>query len=439
MLGILVRLRIGFICCRKWGEVIIYLIFMRSVILIVSWDIDKVVSNLIVEVDRVSWCLLIISVWVVLIRIKASRRVNINNKYKRKFLLLKILLLIRLVFRFRFSDFILFFIRFECCLIPILLLILGWGYQPERAQAGIYILFYTLFGSFPLLFLLLNWKWGLGSVYIGFKREGVASVAINIFLVGAFLIKFPLYGVHLWLLKAHVEAPVAGSIVLAGVLLKLGGYGLIRSLGVFSGLCGWVLESLVCISIWGGAVVRIGCLRQMDIKLLIARSSVVHIRICVSGLMVIRGWGYKGCLVAIVAHGLCSSGLFYIARLVYDCRHSRSICISKGLLNLMPRVRLWWFLLVRTNIAAPPRINLLGEVLLLSSIVRWRNRIWLGLGVLSFFGAGYRVYLFSLSQHGSTGRGIRGFKRCRVLGFIVIFLHWSPLNLLILMRFSLNY
>ena len=186
------------------------------------------------------------------------------------------------------SDFIFFYLRFESCLIPIFFIIFGWGYQPERAQAGIYMLFYTLFGSLPLFFLIVNKRnCGIGYMYdLGvLNRE---SIVFFVFLVGAFLVKFPIYSVHLWLLKAHVEAPVAGSIILAGVILKLGGYGLIRFLPSTVNAPSLFREIILCLSLWGGVVVSLRCLRQIDMKLLIARSSVVHIRICIGGLFVLR-------------------------------------------------------------------------------------------------------------------------------------------------------
>jgi NADH-ubiquinone oxidoreductase chain 4 len=113
----------------------------------------------------------------------------------------------------------------------------------------------------------------------------------------------------------------------------------------------------------------------VDIKLLIARSSVVHIRICVAGLFIFREWAYKGCLIVIVGHGLCSSGLFFLANRAYERTGRRRILVSKGLLSIAPRLRLWWFLLVAANIAAPPSLNLLGEVRLMISLVGWDYRV----------------------------------------------------------------
>jgi len=155
------------------------------------------------------------------------------------------------------------------------------------------------------------------------------------------LVKIPIYRVHLWLPKAHVEAPVAGSMILAGVLLKLGGYGIYRVSLLINIRLLLSLERLILSFTFIGALfVGFICMRQVDVKSLIAYSSVCHIRFVIGGLLVISVWGLIGSLVLILGHGLCSSGLFCVSNMVYERLFTRNIIIIKGIILIFPSIAL---------------------------------------------------------------------------------------------------
>lgn len=383
-------------------------------------------------VDVISYGLILLSFWICgLIFISREKIYKYNNKVNFFNLIILFLLLI-LVFTFIRINFFLFYLFFERRLIPTFFLILGWGYQPERLQAGFYLLFYTLFASLPLLLSILFCYRDIGSLNYFIFRVDYSFNLIYFCLIMAFLVKIPIFFVHLWLPKAHVEAPVSGSIILAGVLLKLGGYGLLRVFVLIQSFAVKYNLIFYVISLVGGVLIRLVCLIQVDIKALIAYSSVAHMGIVIAGLITLSIWGFLGSYVLIIGHGLCSSGLFCLSNIVYERTGSRSIFINKGLINFIPRIRLWWFLIASRNIAAPPSLNLVGEVFLLNSIISWSFIRILIIRLLSFFSAAYSLYLFSLSQHGNYYSLSINFSSGSVRENLTLILHWVPLNLLIL-------
>lgn len=151
-----------------------------------------------------------------------------------------------------------------------------------------------------------------------------------------FFVKIPIYLIHLWLPKAHVEAPISGSIILAGVILKLGGYGLFRVIKIFLNIGLKINFIFITISLIGRVYISLICLQQRDIKLLIAYSSVSHIGLVLRGLLTLNLMGMWGRLVLILGHGLCSSGLFCLANISYERLNRRSLYLNKGLMNFMP-------------------------------------------------------------------------------------------------------
>nr|AJA05985.1 NADH dehydrogenase subunit 4 [Luehdorfia chinensis] len=383
--------------------------------------------------DFISFGLIMLSIWICLLMIMASESLYKNKFYINFFLINIIILLIMLYLTFSMMNLFMFYLFFEGSLIPTLMLIIGWGYQPERIQAGMYLLFYTLFASLPLLmgiFFIFN-KFNFMMIYfLKFYNSNLYLLYLSMIL--AFLVKMPMYFVHLWLPKAHVEAPVSGSMILAGIMLKLGGYGMLRLMIFFQNLSLKMNFIWVTISLVGGFYISLKCYCQVDMKSLIAYSSVAHMKLVICGIMTLNYWGYLGSYIMMIGHGLCSSGMFVLANINYERLHSRSLFINKGLINFMPSMSLWWFLMMSSNMAAPPSLNLMGEISLINSLVSWSWLSMFMLILISFFSAGYSLYLYSYTQHGKYNLGIFSFYMGVSREYLMLMLHWLPLNLLVL-------
>nr|YP_008963562.1 NADH dehydrogenase subunit 4 [Curetis bulis]AFV13317.1 NADH dehydrogenase subunit 4 [Curetis bulis] len=383
--------------------------------------------------DMISFGLILLSIWVCALMIMASENLYKTNLYVNFFLLNILLLLVLLYLTFSVMNMFMFYLFFEASLIPTLMLIVGWGYQPERIQAGMYLLFYTLFMSLPLLlsiFFLYN-KTNCLMMYM-MKFYDMNLFFFYVSMIMAFLVKMPMYFVHLWLPKAHVEAPISGSMILAGVMLKLGGYGLLRVMIFLQKINTKLSFIWIIISLIGGFYISLKCFCQFDMKSLIAYSSVAHMSLVIGGIMTMNYWGYVGSYVLMIGHGLCSSGLFCLSNINYERLNSRSLFLNKGMMSFMPSMSMWWFLLLSSNMAAPPSLNLMGEINLIMSLVSWSKISMIMLILISFFSAGYSLYLYSYSQHGKYSMSIFSFYSGLSREYLMLSLHWIPLNLMIL-------
>lgn len=312
----------------------------------------------------------------------------------KKLAILLFLLIFTITFFFLIRRIVVLYTLFEISLIPIFIIIIGWGYQIERLNASMRIIFYTLTASLPLLVMLLFFSRNLNSRLISrFFNCLVLNNVISLFFTIAFLVKTPMFLVHLWLPKAHVEAPVYGSIILAALLLKLGTYGLYHFF--YLAYLRSFLTTIFRISFIRCFLVRFACLRMLDLKVVIAYSSVAHIALVIFLFLLLNSLREMGGVGIMLTHGITSAPLFYLAYILYERRHRRSLILNKSIVNFIPRLSFIWFLILMLNMAAPPSLNLLVELFIVINIMNQVKLLVVGLIICIIAGTAYSLIIYS--------------------------------------------
>nr|UZN43720.1 NADH dehydrogenase subunit 4 [Ixodes ovatus]UZN43733.1 NADH dehydrogenase subunit 4 [Ixodes ovatus] len=426
MLGLMMSLlmMVSMISIFSGFEILLGLIIF---LVLSSFQIFKVGSSdlsLNMGGELMSVNLFLLSEWMVILMMLVSFKENLyNSKYFMFYLQFMLFLLFMCFFSF---NLMMFYFFFEAILFPIIMMIFNWGNQPERLQAGVYMLVYTLLGSLPLFVLMMLY----GENTLNYMLlDWIFKDSVGLFfllMMSGFLVKVPMFFVHLWLPKAHVEAPVAGSMILAAILLKLGIYGIYRFKMFF------MLELinmgylLMVISVLGGVLVGVMCMFQTDIKSLIAYSSVCHMGVILGGMMNWNFWGSYGGLLLMLGHGLCSSGLFCLGNMLYERFFTRSLMLLKGLGKIFPNLSLWWFLLSVVNMSAPPSMNIFGEIFLMGSLMKFSMMFIFPIMMISFLSACYSLYMFSYINHGE-GWVYFSVKMIFIREYVILLFHFVPL------------
>ena len=403
------------------------LTFLISVILWIGFDsfigafqfitkiqwLSSLNINFILGIDGIGLLFVVLTTLIFPICILSSWK-NINKNFKEYMVLLLILESL-LIIVFTILDLLLFYIFFESILIPMFLMIGIWGSRRRKVRAAYLLFFYTLFGSVLMLVAIMSIYMQVGStdyqilLSVNFAEDRQKFLWLAFFL--SFASKIPMVPVHIWLPEAHVEAPTTGSVILAGILLKMGSYGFIRfSLPLFPYASLYFTPLVYMIATISIVYTSLTAIRQTDLKRIIAYASIAHMNLIMLGLFSLNIQGIEGSLIQMISHGVVSSALFLCVGVMYDRFHSRLIKYYGGLVLVMPVFISIFLLFTFANAALPGTCNFVGELLLFTGI--FQDNIFIAIFAAAgiVLSGAYSLWLFNRISYGNLKiQHIKGF------------------------------
>jgi proton-translocating NADH-quinone oxidoreductase chain M len=324
----------------------------------------------------------------------------------KKYLIAFLIMEFFLIGVFCVLDLLLFYIFFESVLIPMFLIIGIWGSRERKIRAAYFFFLYTLLGSVLMLLSVLYIYYQVGTtdyeVLLTFSFSSFEQKIMWFAFFASFATKVPMVPVHLWLPEAHVEAPTAGSVILAGVLLKLGTYGFIRfSFPLFPEACFFFSPFVYAMSVVGIVYTSLTAIRQSDFKRIIAYTSVAHMNLVMVGLFSFNVIGLEGAILQSLSHGFVASALFLIIGVVYDRHHTRMVKYYGGLVHTMPIYIFIFLFFTMANIGLPGTGSFVGELLILTGSFKANTTVTFLGATGMILGGCYSLWLFNRIAYGN--------------------------------------
>nr|YP_010128469.1 NADH dehydrogenase subunit 4 [Aleyrodes shizuokensis]QPO06179.1 NADH dehydrogenase subunit 4 [Aleyrodes shizuokensis] len=358
---------------------------------------EKIIGKLsyMIMGDLISFWISNMSAWIIFIMMFINMKKITMYKKVMSFLLMILIL------TFYNWNFMMFYVLFEMSVVTILIIIISWSYQPERMEAMMFMVIMTFMFSLPFMMsMMIEYKY-LNFWFIN-KKINLINYMSFLFI---FMVKIPMYFMHIWLPKVHVEAPVHGSMILAAIMLKLGCYGMIRMNNMMSNFMN-LNKIIFTMSLWSMIILSMNCMMQIDIKTLIAYSSVVHMTMTIMNILMNKNKSIFSSMLIMLGHGLCSATMFFITSIMYKNSKSRSILLNKSMMMNSPTMSTIWFLSCMNNAPMPPSINLLGEMLSIKNIFNWSMTLLTPTFIMMFLSSMYSIYLFYLPKQGKPSLNI---------------------------------